>query len=163
MARTRTSGAFRESARPTVRIMPPTLFGGLLVLTIVTGLVLPSATMGHVALRIAGAGLVVAGAVLNLWSDRQLKQAGTTVKPDGAPTTLIPAGAFRLTRNPMYLGMGAILAGLALAIGSLSALTYALVFVVATDRWFIRREEANLTAVFGPAYLEYRRAVRRWI
>jgi protein-S-isoprenylcysteine O-methyltransferase Ste14 len=143
--------------------MPPTLFAGLLAVTVVSGLALPGAGLDHVVLRIAGIALIVAGAALNLWSDTQLKRASTTVKPDGLPTALVSTGAFRLTRNPMYLGMAAILAGAALALGSLPALACAAVFAVLADRLYIAREEANLTTTFGAAYDEYRSAVRRWV
>ncbi|MBN2205035.1 MAG: hypothetical protein JW767_08440 [Thermoleophilia bacterium] len=143
--------------------MPPTLFAGLLAVTVVSGLALPGAGLDHLALRIAGIALIAAGAALNLWSDGQLKRASTTVKPDVLPTALVSTGAFRLTRNPMYLGMAAILAGVALALGSLLGLGGAAVFAVLTDRLYIAREQANLAAAFGAAYDEYRRAVRRWV
>jgi protein-S-isoprenylcysteine O-methyltransferase Ste14 len=63
----------------------------------------------------------------------------------------------------MYLGMAAILAGAALALGSLLGLGCAALFAVLADRLHIAGEEANLAATFGAAYDEYRRAVRRWV
>ncbi len=163
MATTRAPAVTESPSGRKARVMPPTLFAGLLAVTVVSGLALPGAGFDHVVLRIAGIALIVAGAVLNLWSDRQLKQASTTVKPDALPTALVSTGAFRRTRNPMYLGMAAILAGAGLALGSLLGLGCAAVFAILTDRLYIAREEANLTTAFGAAYDEYRHAVRRWI
>jgi protein-S-isoprenylcysteine O-methyltransferase Ste14 len=156
-------GAANGTGKQRLRVMPPTLFVGLLLVTIVIAPVLPLRGLDPVPVGLAGSVLIGAGIVLNLWSDRQLKQAQTTVKPDGRPTALVTTGAFRLTRNPMYLGMALILAGAAWLLGSPPALSCAVVFMVAVERWFIRREEANATAAFGSAYTEYTRTVRRWL
>ena len=143
--------------------MPTTVFAAMLVATVVVGLVLPSRILDHWVVTLVAAAAIVAGVVLNLWSDRQLKEARTTVKPDERPTALVATGAYRLTRNPMYVGMAAILGGVALVLGSLPAMVFALAYCLAIQRWFVRREEASMAAAFGAAYEEYRRAVRRWV
>jgi len=146
------------------RLMPPTLFLALLVATVALALTLPAHGIDTAPFSyILGGALVGAGIVLNLWSDQQLKRVHTTVKPYDTPSTLVAGGAFRLTRNPMYLGMALILAGTAVALGGLVALSCPLMFMVAVDRWFIRTEEANAEAAFGAAYVAYRRKVRRWL
>jgi protein-S-isoprenylcysteine O-methyltransferase Ste14 len=43
----------------------------------------------------------------------------TTVKPHEIPTSLEISGPFRISRHPMYLGMAAILLGVAIVLGSL--------------------------------------------
>ena len=101
--------------------------------------------------------------MLNLWSDHQLKVAKTTVKPDERPSVLVTGGAFRLTRNPMYLGMALILAGAAITMGSLVGLVCAGLFVIAVERWFVHNEEKNAAEAFGQTYADYRRKVRRWL
>lgn len=156
-------GAENTTGKRLFRVMPPTLFAGLLVLTAGLALALPIHRVDRAPFNFLGIVPIAAGIVLNLWSDHQLKQAQTTVKPDEQPTVLVTAGAFRLTRNPMYLGMSLILAGAAWLLGSPAALVCALIFMVAVTRWFIRREEANAAAAFGEAYSDYRRAVRRWL
>ena len=145
------------------RVMPPTLFVGLLALTAGIALAAPTRAIDPAPLNYLGAALVGAGIFLNLWSDQQLKRAQTTVKPFAQPTVLITNGAFRLTRNPMYLGMALILAGTAWLLGSPPALLCAAAFMLAVQRWFVRTEEANAAAVFGAAYEDYRRSVRRWL
>ena len=146
------------------RPMPPTLFLGLLAASVVLALGLPTRSIDPVPWRyLVGAALIACGIVLNLWSDQQLKHAQTTVKPDGEPTTLVTGGAYRVTRNPMYLGMALILAGAAVALGGLVALACPLLFAVLVGRWFIRTEEKNAEAAFGEEYVAYRRRVRRWL
>ena len=150
-------------ARRGLRIMPPTLLGGLLVVCVGLALALPTRSIDPWPFNLLGIAAILAGIVLNLWSDQQLKSAKTTVKPDGWPSVLVTGGAFRLTRNPMYLGMALILAGTAITLGSLVALVCAALFVIAVERWFVRNEEKNASEAFGAAYAEYRGKVRRWL
>jgi len=100
---------------------------------------------------------------VNLWADRLLKQKGTSVKPFEPTSVLIVDGPFRFSRNPMYLGMVLILAGIALALGTLSPWLVVPVFMWQIMRRFIVAEEAKLAAAFGNRYIEYRRKVRRWL
>ena len=78
------------------------------------------------------------------------------------PERLVTSGAFRLTRNPMYLGHLVFLAGLALATGSRvmgGVLGWHL-------KWFDDRaadDERGLAEQFGAEYERYRRAVPRWL
>ena len=137
------------SARRGLRVMPPTLLLGLLVLCVGLALALPTRSLDPWPFNFCGMAAIVAGIVLNLWSDHQLKIAKTTVKPDERPSVLVTGGAFRLTRNPMYLGMALILAGTAITLGSLVALVCAALFVIAVDRWFVRNEEKNASDAFG--------------
>jgi len=146
-----------------VRVMPPTLLFGLLVVCIGLALSLPTRSLDPWPFDLLGLAAILAGIVLNLWSDHQLKAAKTTVKPHERPSVLVTDGAFRLTRNPMYLGMALILAGAAITLGSLIALICAALFVLTVDRWFIPFEERNAAAAFAEAYAAYRRRVRRWM
>ena len=151
------------SARRGFRVMPPTLMFGLLVVCVGLALALPTRSLDPWPFNLLGVVAIAAGVVLNLWSDRQFKVARTTVKPHERPTVLVTDGAFRFTRNPMYLGMALILAGTAITLGSLIALCCAALFVIVVDRWFIHGEERNATEAFGAAYADYRRQVRRWL
>jgi protein-S-isoprenylcysteine O-methyltransferase Ste14 len=103
------------------------------------------------------------GVALNLISDRRFHQAGTTVKPFETSSTLITNGVFRLSRNPMYLGFALLLGGVAIFLGSLSALIVLPIFAVLIEKNFIIREEKSLEKTFGQVYLDYKRKVRRWI
>ena len=63
--------------------------------------------------RALGVVAIAAGVWLNLAADRAFKARGTTVKPFERSSVLLTDGVFRITRNPMYLGMILILVGVA--------------------------------------------------
>nr|MBA2578847.1 isoprenylcysteine carboxylmethyltransferase family protein [Euzebyaceae bacterium] len=80
------------------------------------------------------------------------------------PTTaLVAAGPYRFTRNPMYLGLSAGTAGVALITGNPWVLALLVPAVGVADAAFIRPEERYLERTFGDAYRAYRTRVRRWI
>jgi len=111
-----------------------------------------------VLLVLAGLGVALAGVLA-------FRRARTTVNPMAPQrsTTVVRTGLYRLSRNPMYLGMALVLLGLA-AWGS--ALTgYALVagFCGTLTRFQIKPEERALLQRFGPEFADYMAQVRRWI
>jgi protein-S-isoprenylcysteine O-methyltransferase Ste14 len=63
----------------------------------------------------------------------------------------------------MYLGMVAILLGIALLFGTVSPLIPVALFGFLMDIRFIRVEERLLAETFGEEWAKYRAAVRRWI
>ena len=107
--------------------------------------------------------LITAGLAVVLIAANVFRRAGTGIVPFSESTALVTSGIYRYTRNPMYLGMVLILAGLAIKLGSLSAWIPIPVFVVVIQQQFIRNEEIFLTGIYGDEFLEYKRRVRRWI
>jgi protein-S-isoprenylcysteine O-methyltransferase Ste14 len=87
----------------------------------------------------------------------------TGIAPWQPSKVLVIEGPYRFSRNPMYLGMALLYAGLALAFGLLWALALLPLVIVIIDRAIIRREEMYLEHTYGNAYDDYRRRVRRWI
>ena len=76
---------------------------------------------------------------------------------------LITDGIYCFTRNPMYLGMLTMLAGVAVFFGTLPFIVATVIYFAVIDRWFCRFEEEKLVAVFGRDYEDCRSRVRRWI
>ena len=75
----------------------------------------------------------------------------------------ITSGPFRFTRNPLYISLALVYAGIALTVGSAWALAF-LVPVLGIIRYgVIAREERYLEGKFGPEYLRYKQSVRRWL
>jgi len=70
---------------------------------------------------------------------------------------------YRLTRNPMYVGMALAYFGLAILGGGIVALGLLPVAMLVIQHGVILREEAYLEGKFGADYLRYRAAVRRWL
>lgn len=83
--------------------------------------------------------------------------------PDLKPwERLVTSGIYRYTRNPMYLGHIIFLTGLALTLRSVLAALFAL----GTAAWFHYRvlgEERRMIELYGDAYLDYMKQVKRWI
>ena len=115
--------------------------------------------------RCLGCGIVLAalGFGLMVWGWSLFRSHSTPIRPTDQPIKLVTARAFRFSRNPMYLGIGAMLFGLALAIGSLPMLVAPIGFLVLMDRVFIPYEEQRLRQTFGSVYEEYQNDVRRWL
>jgi protein-S-isoprenylcysteine O-methyltransferase Ste14 len=112
--------------------------------------------LGGTAIALASA------AVLWLVAVFVLRGRGTHVPLD-PPRYLIAAGAYRWTRNPMYLLYVAILLGEALWFGSWALTGYALVFWLVFHAYVVKREEPLLRRRFGRDYETYCRTVPRWL
>lgn len=125
--------------------------------------VLPIARILSFPWNLIGVVALAFGVIMNLLADRSFKKQGTTVKPFDESAALITSGVFRVTRNPMYVGMTLILAGLAIILGTLSPWAVVALFGVAMDVLFIRAEEPMMERTFGDAYRHYKSRVRRWI
>lgn len=124
---------------------------------------LPLATWITDPWRSIGFGVVVLGVLLVLQSARRFKRAGTGVRPFSEATTVVAEGAFRWTRNPMYLGMVVVTLGVATCLGSVSPFLLPGTLFFVLDRRFVRREEQFLRDSLGTAYDDYSTRVRRWI
>jgi protein-S-isoprenylcysteine O-methyltransferase Ste14 len=72
-------------------------------------------------------------------------------------------GVYAFTRNPMYVGMALIFAGVAIRFDSLVALVVLPLVLLWVRTQVIAREERYLTGKFGENYLAYTRKVRRWL
>ena len=145
------------------KLQPPAYFFISLLFSIGLYFVLPSTKAMATPCRYMGVVLIGLGVVLNLWTDALFKKHKTTVKPYKKPTHLGISGPFRLSRHPMYLGMVAILLGVASALGPLITLLVPILFVIVMEVMFIPFEEKNLEQAFGKEYLDYKKKVRRWI
>ncbi len=109
--------------------------------------------------------IILLGAGVAVVAVFQFQQAQTTVDPlrPAKASTLVSTGIFRFSRNPMYLGMLLILVGFSIKLASVLALLALPLFVAVITLLQIKPEEAVLTEIFGEAYLNYCRQVRRWI
>lgn len=107
--------------------------------------------------------IAVSGLVLIGWSAFWFWRKKTTIEPHHQPGTLIIEGPYRLSRNPIYLGMVAILVGQVIWLGALLPvlLPPALLWIL-TER-FAKREETALIAAFGDEAHTYLAATRRWL
>ena len=144
-------------------IYPPIwlLFG--LVLTFVLNEFFPGPRFTSLAGQLGGGLLIVIGLVLLVVSNGLFTRAGTDVIPFRNVTALVTTGVYRYSRNPMYLGMAAVLLGCAITVGATTALPITPVFMVIIEWRFIRPEEAMLRGLFPEEYPAYCERVRRWL
>lgn len=103
------------------------------------------------------------GVTINLVADKAFHKAHTTVKPFEESSVLITNSAFRISRNPMYLGFVLILIGIAFLVGTLTPYVVVLAFAILMDRMYIIVEERMLAAKFGAEWEEYKQRTRRWL
>jgi protein-S-isoprenylcysteine O-methyltransferase Ste14 len=114
-------------------------------------------------LRVVGAGLVVAGAVVLLHAFGRFVVEGVGTPAPVAPTEhLVVGGLYRYVRNPMYVAVAATIVGQALLLGRPWLLLYAAAFVAVTASFVRWHEEPYLSRRFGGEYEAYRAAVPGW-
>ena len=109
--------------------------------------------------------LISLGAIVAIMAVVNCKDANTTVNPmnPDKSSALVAQGAFRFSRNPMYLGMVLALLGFAVYLGTVAAISLLPVFIAYMTQFQIKPEERYLTEKFGNKYLHYVEQVRRWI
>ena len=90
---------------------------------------------------------------------RQLRNAGTNVRPDRPSTALVIGGIYCYSRNPLYTSKG--FAGIALAVASLRTIAFLVPALVIVRYGVTTREKAYLEREFGDDYRHFRTAVRR--
>ncbi|VVT15102.1 methyltransferase family protein [Erythrobacter sp. EC-HK427] len=125
----------------------------------------PQAAFSVPGQMVLAAVLAAAGLAIELVAVAAFIRARTTVNPlvPERASELVTDGLYRISRNPMYLGMALLLAGWGMWLGNGASLLGIAVFVLYITRFQIMPEEAALAARFGPQFAAYRAKVRRWI
>lgn len=110
-----------------------------------------------------GRGMILLGFALVFYSAHQFRKAETPLKPFEQVKAVLTDGPFRFSRNPVYLGMFILLAGWAVALGSLSPWFPLLAFIYLIRTYWVLPEEEQMEREMGQAYLDYKAKVRRWL
>ena len=144
-------------------VRPPLVYLAALVSGAVLQLIKPVPFLG-VTLGVPLGALFVVGAVaLFVYSARTFRAAGTPVPARKPTTTIVRAGPYRFTRNPIYLAFSLLLLGLAIWANTLWLAATLCVAVALMHRLVIPEEERYLERRFGAQYLDYKASVRRWL
>jgi protein-S-isoprenylcysteine O-methyltransferase Ste14 len=110
-----------------------------------------------------GALLVVAAIMLFAWSAATFRTAGTPVPARKPTATIVRAGPYRFSRNPIYLAFFLFQLGIAAWLNA-AWLLATLGGAAALMHYFVvPREEEYLARKFGAEYLSYKASVRRWL
>jgi protein-S-isoprenylcysteine O-methyltransferase Ste14 len=150
--------------RAGVMAPPPLIYlGGILI-----GLALDRwwwhcAIFGSTEWRWSGLVLVVAGIVPIVAGRRALLAAETNVNPFKPTMSIVTAGPYRFTRNPLYLGVTLIYCGLALLSNTWWCFVLLVPVLLLIHFGVVAREERYLERKFGDSYRQYRARVRRYL
>jgi len=146
-----------------VRVPPPVIYLTFLV----SGVVMDSPWIGGQLSApldmAAGAVVLVVAIILSLYSVPRHRKEGSNVEPWKPTTKIFSDGIYGRSRNPIYLAMALLFAGIALVAGSTMALAYLIPCLLVIRFYVIAREESYLEQKFGAEYLDYKARVRRWI
>jgi protein-S-isoprenylcysteine O-methyltransferase Ste14 len=110
-------------------------------------------------------GLVAVGLIIAISGVVTFRRARTTLNPTKPETSssLVSWGIYRVTRNPMYLGLLLQLTGWAIFMSNPLAFLFLPAFIVYINRFQIVPEEQALTSLFAREFVAYQSRVRRWL
>ena len=117
-----------------------------------------------IPLQLVGAALVALGGLVLLDSFARFAIKGLGTPAPVFPTKhLVVTGLYRYVRNPMYVGVAALIIGQGLIFGNMRVLEYGGLIWLAFHLFVVFYEEPTLRASFGSEYEAFCRGVSRWI
>jgi protein-S-isoprenylcysteine O-methyltransferase Ste14 len=125
----------------------------------------PKTEIGFVPKTIVVMLLVIIGVIFDLSGLANFLRAKTTVnpmKPHNA-SALVKTGIYRITRNPMYVGLVFVLSAWCIYLDCPIALIGVAGFILYVHTFQILPEERMLIKLFGDEYREYQARVPRWL
>jgi protein-S-isoprenylcysteine O-methyltransferase Ste14 len=152
-----------DQDNPGIRLPPPLIYLLALLLGLLLNRRLHVPFLPSGMARVLGWPLVGGGMVLAAWFARTMNAADTTLRTDKPVSNLVQDGPFRYSRNPGYLSLAMLYAGIAILRNALWAVLLLPLVLYVIQREVIEREERYLERTFGEEYLAYKRRVRRWV
>lgn len=114
-------------------------------------------------LSLASGAILLALGLVGIPALLAFRRSRTSPLPWRPATALVTDGPYRLTRNPMYVGMTLLYLGGTALMNSAWPLAFLPVILFVMNAVVIPGEERHLAARFGDAYLAYCARVRRWL
>jgi protein-S-isoprenylcysteine O-methyltransferase Ste14 len=155
-----------DSDRPNVIVFPPVILGATIALAVALQCLFPLGVLVRVeptSRLVAGGLLLLTGVLFTIAGARTLFRHGTNVSPTQPAIALITDGIYRWTRNPMYVGGGPLMFGLAM-IFALDWLPLLMIPSWLTLHFgIVKREEQYLARKFGEDYRRYLAQVPRYL
>jgi protein-S-isoprenylcysteine O-methyltransferase Ste14 len=145
-----------------VHIPTPLWLIGLVILAVGLNVILQApAVVRH---RPTGAILILVGVAFSIWAVVTFRMHRAQINPlSDTHNTIVASGPFRLSRNPMYLGILVQGIGAALVAGTWLMWAVPVVLFVLDDFVIIPYEERSMERTFGATFGAYKQRVRRWI
>lgn len=142
---------------------PPLVYLGAIVLGLLVRLAWPVQLLPPSLAVPIGILPVLTAVVLFVWAVRTFRRAGTPVPGNRPTTSIVRAGPYGFSRNPIYVAFTLFQLGLAAWVNSAALLLTLVPALALMALVVIPREERYLEARFPSDYLAYKRAVRRWL
>ena len=141
----------------------PVLLAAAILLTFLVQWLIPLPFLPSLASHIFGAFLFIAGFAFGMPAFRGMLNARTSPNPHRPTTALVRDATYRITRNPMYLGMLISYAGLFIFFQNPWFILFLPFLIWLFTTWVIIPEERYLEEKFGKEYLDFKSRIRRWI
>lgn len=148
---------------PKTNIDAPILLAVAILLTFLLQRLVPLPFLPGLSSRILGVVLFLGGFALGMPAFRGMRRVRTSPNPRRPTTALVQEGSYRITRNPMYLGMLISYSGLFIFFQNPWFILFLPFLVWLLTSWVIIPEEKYLEEKFGSDYLAFKESVRRWI
>jgi protein-S-isoprenylcysteine O-methyltransferase Ste14 len=146
------------------KLLPPILFIMFVVSILLAFWLLDEIRYVPYPYNLSGIPLVLLGIRMAYSGKKLFKKVRTNINTFHEPDILVTEGLYEKTRNPIYLGFVIALLGVAfLSQGTVSSFLMVFLFILITDKWYIKYEETILKKKFGTDYIEYCKRTRRWI
>ena len=150
-------------ADPRSRLLPPAVYFGATFVGIGVHRVWPIGLFPQPVGRWIGWALIACAVLLAAIAVALFHRAGTPPNPTREVTAFVRSGPYRLTRNPMYVGLTLFQAGLAFALDDAWVLILLVFSFAVMDRIVVPGEERYMASRYGADYAAYRARVRRWL
>lgn len=146
-----------------VQIMPPVIFLGFLVFAIILEFFMGADIFRWSAQLTIGILLLSSGSGLISWCFFLFSNKGTNLSPNQPTITLVTDGPYRISRNPIYLGMSCLYLGTVILFDILWGLPLFIPLIYIINSQVIVLEEKYLSRKFRGVYSEYCTSTRRWL
>jgi len=150
--------------KPDVVIHPPTIyFAALLIGFVVRGFAGGALPLPDLVAEGVGGVFLISALILMVPSVSAFAEAGESLPPATPSRVLLTGGAYRYSRNPIYLAMTLFGVGFGVATENLWIVLASLAAAAIINFFVIPAEEAYLERQFGIDYREFKERVRRWL
>ncbi len=142
---------------------PPLIYFAFLLIGLGADRLWPVAVLPKAPRYAAGAAVIALSLALVISAFRQFRRHKTSFKPHEPSTALITEGPYRYSRNPMYLALSLLYAGLSIAADNPWTLALLAPLLIVMHYGVIIREERYLERKFADDYRRYKSTTRRWL
>ena len=152
-----------KTDHPQIKMDAPILLAITILITVLMQCLVPLPFLPSLPSRLIGTILFLGGFSIGIPAFRGMLKAKTSPNPHRPTNALVFEGTYRITRNPMYLSMLVIYAGISIFFQNPWFILFLPILAWLFTTWVIIPEEKYLEQKFGADYLNFKARVRRWI